>query len=156
MMGSSSLLETGFSRATFVVPAGAKNGGRGLPKGFSRLGTRVSCGVPTNIGLGFLISIGTISTGRALSVTIVSVSADGLPELSSADGLPELSSADGLPELSSADSGEDFLQAGTKHKNIANNTSTQTFAIEPKSFFIISFDLKNSRFCTNEKTINYQ
>ena len=33
---------------------GAKNGGRGLPSGFSRLGTRIFCGVPTNIGLGSL------------------------------------------------------------------------------------------------------
>jgi hypothetical protein len=70
------------------------------------------------------MSIGTISAGPALFATVVSVSADG------------------LLELSSVESGEDFLQAGTKHKNIANNTSTQTFAIEPKSFFIISFNLK--------------
>jgi hypothetical protein len=49
---------------------------------------------------------------------------------------------DGLSELSPPDWGEDFLQAGTKHKNIAKNTRTQTFAIEPKSFFIISVNLK--------------
>ena len=36
MIGSSSLLETGLFKVTFVVPSGAKNGGRALPNGFSR------------------------------------------------------------------------------------------------------------------------
>jgi hypothetical protein len=87
--------------------------------------------------LGSSISIGTISAGPALFVTVVSVSADG------------------LSELSPPGSGEDFLQAGTKHKNIASNTSTQTFAIEPKSFFIISFNLKNPQFYVIDETIKY-
>jgi hypothetical protein len=59
MIGSSSLLLTGLPRATFVVPAGAKNGGRGLPNGFSRFSTLVSCGVSTNMGFGNVMSSGT-------------------------------------------------------------------------------------------------
>ena len=59
IIGSSSVLATGFPNATFFVPSGARNGGRALPNGFSRLGTCIFCGVPMNIGFGSLSSIGT-------------------------------------------------------------------------------------------------
>ena len=61
MIGNSSVLVTLFPSATFLVPFGARNGGRGLPKGFSRLGTDKFVGVPTNIGSGSSILIGSIS-----------------------------------------------------------------------------------------------
>src|SRR5512140_585617 len=59
IIGCSSELVTGFLNATFLVPSGARNGGRGPPSGFSRFGTCRLPGVPTNIGLGSLISSGT-------------------------------------------------------------------------------------------------
>jgi len=65
MMGSSSLLDTGLPSATLDVPAGARNGGRGLPSGFSRLGTLKFCGVPTNMGFGSSISMASNSCAPA-------------------------------------------------------------------------------------------
>ena len=59
MTGCSSEPVTGFLNATFLVPAGTRNGCRGRPRGFSRFGTAIFVGVPTNIGLGSLISSGT-------------------------------------------------------------------------------------------------
>jgi hypothetical protein len=58
MIGCSSDPLTGFCNATFFVPSGARNSGRGLPRGFSRFGTAMFVGVPTNIGFGSLISSG--------------------------------------------------------------------------------------------------
>src|SRR5688572_6621822 len=60
MTGSSSLLATFLPFATFVTPAGARNGSRGRPRGFCRLGTRMFCGVPSNIAFGSWMGIGAI------------------------------------------------------------------------------------------------
>jgi len=155
MIGSSSLDFTGFPRATFFVPGGAKNGGRGLPSDYSRLGTRVSCGVPTNIGLGSFISTATnpelpvspLAGGAfGCSVTFaVGVSVGGLGGLVvSTFGVSGVFGAElvdlgcdccpgGLP------SGGDFLQETTKHRDITNNTRTQIFTIELILLGIISF-----------------
>src|SRR3982751_314935 len=60
MTGSESLLDTGLCRATLVVPAGARNGGRGLPNGFSRFATLGGAGVPSKSGFGSTIGSGCI------------------------------------------------------------------------------------------------
>ena len=59
MTGSLSLLVTFLPLATFVTPAGARKGSRGRPRGFCRLGTVRFCGVPSNIGFGSWMGIGT-------------------------------------------------------------------------------------------------
>jgi len=82
------------------------------------------------------MSIGTISAGGALSATGVSVRTDGLSELSPPDW------------------GEDFLQAGTKHKNIAKNTRTQTSQLNQNLSSSFPLTLKNSQFYVIDDTIN--
>ena len=66
--GSMSLLVTFLPLATFVTPAGARKGSRGRPRGFCRLGTVRFCGVPSNIGFGSWMGIGTsFPPARALA-----------------------------------------------------------------------------------------
>ena len=60
--GAGSLLTTGLPRARLTVPSGAKNGGRGLPSGFSTFGSFSGTGVPRNAGAGSSISMATIFT----------------------------------------------------------------------------------------------
>jgi len=147
MIGSSSLLETGLFKVTFVVPSGAKNGGRALPNGFSRLGTFVSWGLPTNIGFGSFISIGTkpaVFAGAAGSGSVTSAGFSATGSVTVSAGFLGSSATD-LTVLGAGDSndafsvGSDFLHEGIKHKDIITNTQTQIFTIEPNSFVIISF-----------------
>jgi hypothetical protein len=59
-IGSCSEPFTGLPLETRTVPSGARNGGRGAPRGFSRFLTpTIFSGVPTNWGLGSVRAIGT-------------------------------------------------------------------------------------------------
>ena len=141
-MGSSSLAEMGLAAARLVVPSGARNGGRGLPSGFSRLSTLISCGVPTNIGLGSSISTGTSFTSEAGAGATsagagasAGVSTAAACSTSSAGWAGALSGGAGVSE--GAGWGSSSLQEAPKHNTTTIAARSSAFVAE-FNFFLIS------------------
>src|SRR4029450_3687595 len=99
MIGSMSLLVTFLPLATLVTPAGARNGSRGRPSGFCRVGTCGVCGVRSENGFGSWIGSGCSSpvagawarsvTGRSSAASAGTAIVLCMPRL-----LPRFSSAE--------------------------------------------------------------